>query len=68
MDILLKACCKFKKLLMEDTGNKQEVQDICNMIFQTVYENVVNPFAFLTIASVCMGILDQNSYLRSGQY
>ena len=56
MNILFRACCKFKKLLMEATGNKQEVQDIHNMIFQTVYENAVNPFAFLTIASVCMGI------------
>ena len=68
MGILLRACCKFKKLLMEAIGNKQEGQDIHNMIFQTPYENAVNPFAFLTIASVCVGIFRSNSYLRSSQY
>ena len=56
VDILLKACCKFRNLMLEATGTKTEVEDIHNMFFKTIYENSVDPFAFLTIASVCMGV------------
>ena len=56
VDILQKACCKFKKLMMKSTGTKISYEDVHNMVFHTVYEHAVDPFLFLTIASVCMGI------------
>ena len=56
VDILQKACCKFRYLKMEVTGTKQSYEDVHNMIFKTVYEHAVDAFSFLTIASVCLGI------------
>ena len=41
---------------MEATGTKRSYEDVHNMVFHTVYEYAVDPFSFLTIASVCMGI------------
>ena len=35
---------------------KTEVQDLENLMTMTMYENAVDSFSFLTIASVCMGI------------
>ena len=56
VDILQKACCRFRELMMEATGTKEYVEDIHNMILKTIYEQAIDPFLFLTIASVCMGI------------
>ena len=56
VDILLKACWKFRELLRTETGEEVTVQDSENLLFKTVLENAVDPFSFLTIASVCMGI------------
>ena len=56
VDILLNACCKFRELVKSATGVKEEIEDVHNMVFKTIYQNAVDPFAFLTIASVCMGI------------
>ena len=56
VDILLNACCKFRELVRNCTGEKEQVEDVHNMVFKTIYQNAVDPFAFLTIASVCMGI------------
>ena len=56
VDILQKACCKFKELVMGATGTRENIEDVHNMIFKTISENAVDPFAFLTIASVCMGV------------
>ena len=56
VDILLKACWKFRQLLKSQTGTKTQVQDLENLMMVTMYENAVDSFSFLTIASVCMGI------------
>ena len=56
MDILLKACWKFRQLLKSQTGTKTQVQDLENLMMVTMYENAVDSFSFLTITSVCMSI------------
>ena len=56
VDILQKACCKFRELTMVATGKEEYIEDVHNTIFKTIYENSVDPFSFLTIASVCIGI------------
>ena len=56
VDILLQACWKFRQLLKSQTGKKAEILDLENLMTTTMYENAVDCFAFLTIASVCMGI------------
>ena len=56
VDILLQACWKFRHLLKCQTGRKTEIQDLENLMTKTIYENSVDSFSFLTIASVCMGI------------
>ena len=56
VDILLKACWKFRQLLKSETGRKTEIQDLQNLMTVTMYEHAVDCYAFLTIASVCMGI------------
>ena len=60
VDILFKACWKFRELLRTVTGEEETLQDPDNLIFKTVLENAVDPFSFLTIASVCMGIFRLN--------
>ena len=56
VDILLKACWKFRQLLKSVTGTKTEIEDLENLMTTTMYEHAVDSFSFLTIASVCMGI------------
>ena len=56
VDILLQACWKFRQLLKSQTGKKAEILDLENLMTTIMYENAVDCFAFLTIASVCMGI------------
>ena len=56
VDILLNACCKFRELVKGSTGEKVNIEDVHNLLFKTIYNNAVDPFAFLTIASVCMGV------------
>ena len=55
VDILLQFCWKFRQLLKSQTGKKTEVEDLENLMMVTMYEHAVDPFSFLTIASVCMG-------------
>ena len=50
VDILLKSCWKFRKLVMSATSG-EEIDD-----FENACPDSVDPFAFLTIASVCMGV------------
>ena len=56
VDILLKACWKFRELLRSETGEEVRVEDEENMMMKTVLQNAVDPFSYLTIASVCMGV------------
>ena len=56
VDILLNACCKFRQLLKEQTGVMEEVEDLHDLLMKTMMANSVDPFSFLTIASVCLGI------------
>ena len=69
VDILLNACCKFRQLLKEETV-AIEIEEDCNpdeMLLKAIMSNSVDPFSFLTIASVCVGILGQNFYQKPGQ-
>ena len=56
VDILLNAYCKFRELVKGSTDEKINIEDVHNLIFKTIYQNAVDPFAFLTIASVCLGV------------
>lgn len=56
VDILLQACWKFRSLLRKKTGNEVVVYDEENLTMETVLKDAVDPFSFLTIASVCLGI------------
>ena len=56
VDILLEACWKFRNLLKSQTGVKKQIQDLNNLMTMTMYQNCVDSFSYLTIASVCMGI------------
>ena len=56
VDILLNACCRFRELVKGSTGEKINNEDVHNLIFKTIYQDAVDPFAFLTIASVCLGV------------
>ena len=55
VNILLQACMKFRYLLMSETG---EVDDGVEEDYSVskVFTKTVDPFTFVTIASVCMGI------------
>ena len=41
---------------MVATGKEEYTEDVHNTIFKIICENSVDPFSFLTIASVCIGI------------
>ncbi|MCG8622527.1 MAG: DNA polymerase [Proteobacteria bacterium] len=56
VDILLQACWKFRELLRKQTGVEKEVEDLENLMTKSVLSNAVDPFSYITIASVCMGI------------
>lgn len=56
VNILLNACCKFKQLLREETAICETINDPHEMLMKTIKTHAVDPFAFLTIASVCLGI------------
>ena len=49
-------CWKFRELLRSETGEQTTVQDEENLMMKTVLQNAVDPFSYLTIASVCMGV------------
>ena len=53
VDILLRACWKFRELMRGDT--KQE-EDLYGEMMDRIDKKFVDPYAFITIASVCMGI------------
>ena len=55
VDILQNACMKFRKLLMQETGNAEE-QVLEDGMLHTIYKQAVDPFSVLTIASVCMAV------------
>ena len=54
--ILMEGCMKFRELVMSVTGEETLELNPEDMIFEKVLQNTVDPFSFLTIASVCMGI------------
>jgi len=55
VDILRKACLKFRDLLMKCTGTSEEIIDDKGEILIKL-NRAVDPFHYVTIASVCMGI------------
>ena len=56
VDILLNSCWKFRALLRAETGTEEVVDNTEDGMFENVLLNAVDPFSFITIASVCMGI------------
>ena len=56
VDILLKACWKFIKLLQKQKGKEESSEDPNTLMVKYVYSNAIDPFLYLTIASVCLGI------------
>lgn len=54
--ILRKACRKFRSLMLEVTGDRIEELDpnTNNVVYR--YVNGIDPFAYITIASVCQAI------------
>ena len=56
VDILLHACLKFRDLLKYETGEEVACMDNHDMLLKTVLQNAVDPFSYLIIASVCMGV------------
>ena len=56
VNILLEACWKFRDLLRRQTGEEQIIEDINTLSPEIVFPDSVDPFSYLTIASVCMGV------------
>ena len=63
VDILLNACWKFRELLITETGTKVSTTDVDTLIETTSFKDAVDPFSYLTIASVCMGVC-RSKFLR----
>ena len=53
--IILEGYMKFRKLVMNVTGEEILELNADEMIFEKVLQDSVDPFSFLTIASVCYG-------------
>ena len=58
--ILMEGCMKFRHLVMSVTGEELLELNSNEMIFERKTYNAINPFSFLTIASVCLGIYRSN--------
>ena len=57
-DILHRACLKFRNLLLSTTGD--EILEVDGQMHNIArFKNRVDPFSFITFASVCMGIFRQ---------
>ena len=56
VDILLKSCWKFRELLKEETGQVVHELDVEDFIVKKFFKKAVDPFSYLTIASVCLGV------------
>ena len=56
VDILLKACWKFRELLKKETGEEGSIFNPDTMMEEIGLLGAVDPFSYLTIASVCMGV------------
>jgi len=66
VDILRQACLKFKELLLNATGVRQEVLNDRDEV-EIKYVGGVDPFDYVTIASVCMGIYKTKFWRRPGE-
>ena len=58
--ILMEGCMKFRNLVMSVTGDKILEFNVEEMINEEKIQNSIDPFSFLTIASVCLGIFRAN--------
>ena len=57
VDILLRACMKYRQLMMNITASgTEEIVDDETSEVQTVLSNPIDPFSFLTLPSVCLGV------------
>ena len=65
VNILLQACWKFRQMLRNQTGVEEEVTDLENLMKVSLLKNAVDPFSFITIASVCMGIFRSKFLLEN---
>lgn len=55
VDILRQTSLKFKNILIESTGRWEKTSDEKEQIVPN-FVNAIDPFDYVTIASVCMGI------------
>ena len=58
--ILMEGCLKFRDLVMSVTGDKVFELNLEEMMYEEKLQNSIDPFSFLTIASVCLGIFRSN--------
>lgn len=63
VSILRKACLKFRNLVKKITGTESTCYNPDLMDYETVQFGMIDPFGFLTIASVCLGIF-RAKYLK----
>ena len=61
--ILMEGCIKFRDLVMSVTGDEILELNLEEMIYKKKLYNSIDPFSFLTIASVCLGI-SRSNFLR----
>ena len=54
VDIWLHACLKIRDLLKSETGEEVTCMYNHDMMLKSVLQNAVDPFSYLTIASVCI--------------
>ena len=58
--ILMEGCIKFRDLVMSVTGEEILELNLEEMIYEKKLHNSIDPFSFLTIPSVCLGIFRSN--------
>ena len=56
----MEGCIKFRDLVMSVTGDEILELNLEEMIYEKKLYNSIDPFSFLTIASVCLGIFQSN--------
>ena len=55
VDILRRGCVKYRNLILQITGETQTILNE-NMLTEEIVVNGVDPFQFITLASLCMGV------------
>ena len=64
----MEGCMKFRNLVKHVTGEQILQLNPDEMIFEEFFQNSLDPFSFLTIASVCLGIFRSKFLPKGGKY